>query len=97
MARRSAPAITPPDDAPATPVDRPRGGTATAARAVASAPQQLRVLEWLENPDGGFWAPGSVIAATQLRPESIAILMERQIVMVFLSPAQIANLPLDAQ
>lgn len=60
-------------------------------------PRALRVLVPLENPAGGIWPVDSVIPWDALRPESIAILMERQIVMVSLSPEQIAALPLDAQ
>lgn len=57
----------------------------------------LRVLQPLENPAGGIWPVDSVIPWDALTPASIAILMERQIVMVYLSPEQIAALPLDAQ
>lgn len=56
--------------------------------------RQLRVLEWLENPQGGFWTPGTIIPWDALRPESITILMERQIVIVHLPADDLAALPI---
>lgn len=59
------------------------------------APRWLRVLEPLENPAGGIWEPGTVIPFEALQPESITILMTRQIVIVHLDAATLAALPLD--
>lgn len=56
--------------------------------------RQLRVLEWLENPAGGFWTPGTILPWDALRPESITILMERQIVIVHVPEDELATLPI---
>lgn len=90
--RASAPA-----DAPANTATVAPPADADAMAIPSNAPRMLRVLEWLETPSGGFWPPDTIIPMDALGPESISILMERQIVMVALSPAQIADLPLDAQ
>lgn len=58
------------------------------------APRWLRVLEPLENPAGGIWEPGAIIPFDALQPESITILMTRQIVIVHLDADALAALPL---
>lgn len=60
-------------------------------------PRWLRVLEPLENPAGGIWQPGAIIPFDALAPESITILMTRQIVIAHLDADTLAALPLDAQ
>lgn len=57
------------------------------------APRWLRVLEPLENPAGGIWQPGAIIPFDALQPESITILMTRQIVIVHLDADTLAALP----
>lgn len=52
-----------------------------------------RVLETLEDGDGGFRRPGAILQNDQLRPASISILMERGVIMPWLDPAAIAALP----
>ena len=56
--------------------------------------RQPRVLEWLENPAGGFWTPGTILPWEALSPESITILMERQIVIVHVPEDELAALPI---
>ena len=56
--------------------------------------RQLRVLEWIENPAGGFWTPGTILPWDALSPESITILMERQIVIVHVPESDLAALPI---
>ncbi len=63
----------------------------------AAAPRWLRVLEPLENPAGGIWQPGTIIPWDALAPDSITILITRQIVIVHLDADTLAALPLDAQ
>lgn len=58
-------------------------------------PPQLRVLQDLERPDGtGMYVAGTIIPMDVLRPESVTILMERQIVILHLDAAYLAALPL---
>lgn len=64
------------------------------APAADSTPRWLRVLEPLENPAGGIWEPGAIIPFDALQPESITILMTRQIVIVHLDADALAALPL---
>lgn len=82
MARKTALASAPAVDAPTLP-----------------APRQLIVCERLEHPagDGRVWEIGSIIPWDALTAASITILLERQIIGIYLAPEQIAALPLDAQ
>lgn len=60
----------------------------------APAPALYRVLSTLERLDGGgFHHTGAILNQADLRPESIAILMERGVIMPHLDPATIASLP----
>lgn len=67
--------------------------TPAPAAAPEAPPRMLRVLQDLENPAGGIWPAGTIIPMDALPAASIAILMERQIVMVYLDPAALAALP----
>lgn len=63
-------------------------------RPAPPTPRLLRVLEDLERPDGqGIYVAGTIIPFDVLRPESITILMQRQIVIVHLDTATLAALP----
>ena len=66
---------------------------------ILPAPRQLLVRERLEHPanDGRVWEIGTILPWDALSPTSITILLERQIIGIYLDPEQIADLPLDAQ
>ena len=54
---------------------------------------RYRVLRALESLRGGIHQPGRILRASQLHPESIVLLMERGVIMPYLSARQIRALP----
>ena len=80
--------------APAAALEQPAPAAIEQSTEPTPETRQLRVLEWLENPQGGFWTPGTILPWDALSPESITILMERQIVIVHLPDDTITALPI---
>jgi hypothetical protein len=82
---------------PRTPIAPPDPPAAACSPEPVEGPPPVlyRVLTTLERLDGsGFYYPGAILTAgVELAPESIAILLDRGVIMPHLSDETIASLP----